>query len=116
MLRTASLGSNFNGSYGKKECKELSFWMFLTQAASCEFVWEFQTFVSMNIWLNAFTCVNYLMINSLWNSKNMNKSFVFKTRPDIGEHLKELKIISRNPREKRFENSFKSYRKYWWFL
>ena len=65
--------------------------MFLTQAASCGFVWEFQTFVSMNIWLNAFKNVNYLMINSLWHSKNLNKSFVFKTRPGIGESFKRTK-------------------------
>ena len=75
----------------KKECKELSFWMFLTQAASCEFVWEFQTFVSMTIWLNAFKNANYLMIKSLWHSKNLNKSSVFKTRPDIGVTFKRTK-------------------------
>ena len=28
------------------------------------------------------------MINSLWHSKNLNKSFVFKSRPDIGETFK----------------------------
>ena len=48
-IRTASLRSNFTGSYEKKECKELSFWIFLTQPASCDFVREFQTFASMNI-------------------------------------------------------------------
>ena len=49
ILRTASLVSNFSGSYEKKHCKELSLCFFLTQAASCEFVRGFQTFVSMNI-------------------------------------------------------------------
>ena len=44
IIRTASLGSKFTGSYEKKECKELSFYIFLTQVASCEFVRESQTF------------------------------------------------------------------------
>ena len=91
IFKTASLGSNFNGSDEKKEWKELRYWMFLTQAASCGFVWEFQTFVSMNIWLNVFKNANYLIVNSLWHSKNLNKSFVFKTRPDIGETFKRTK-------------------------
>ena len=75
----------------KKEYKELRFWIFLTQAASSDFIRAFQTFVSMNIWLNAFKNTNYFMINSLWHWKNLNKSLAFKTRPDIGETFKRTK-------------------------
>ena len=69
----------------KKSVKNSVFGCFLTQAASCKLVRKLQTFVSMNIWLDAFQNANYFMIISLWHSKKLNKSFVFKTRPEIGE-------------------------------
>ena len=58
---------------------------FYNQAASCDFVREFWNFISMNIGLNVLKNANYFMINSLWHSKNLNKSLFLKARPDIGE-------------------------------